>query len=334
MMPFRNPIRRRATAPAECPSESVGSPHSTTQTRSLARPRNSTIPPALPPVKRYSMKKLRKFYMSNLSSKSGSLQDQNIISASYYQLGDTTLIRLEASPVPGSTSDTLLLESPRPNKGPGMPWLIRNISQSNTMKSIGLMIPIAPNLGYFSRMSHKEADTYMRDLKPSSDPKVITYQNPLPFDNLVVLASRISSRRSRRSLDSPPKSWFIQAMWEGLKRIKEMQDNNATADENDSQDGGNTLTDISKMVDGVMDTFGDSLLLFHYKVMKIQQKSDHSMTAVEERKNIVQQEILERNREITSTQANWHTAEQERERLRRRESDLRKQLRLSDPIPQ
>ncbi|CEL63627.1 hypothetical protein RSOLAG1IB_10905 [Rhizoctonia solani AG-1 IB] len=298
-MPLRIPARRRATVP-------------------------STFPDA--PQPRHSMKKFRKFYMSNISSHTSTLQSQNIISASYHQSQDTILIRLVTSPIQGGNLDTLLLESPKSNKGPGMPRLIRSISQSNAMKAIGFMIPIAPNLGHFGQTNHTDADTYIRTWGFTTQ-DTVPFPTPLPFDNLVVLASKISSRRSRRSLDSPPKTWFIEAMWEGLKRIRDMNDNNQPeAGHHKGAQGAENIRNIPALVDGVMDTFGESLLQFHYKIMKIQQKSDHGATAVEQRKNTVQQEIVERNRETNNTQASWQEAEQRREMLRRRESALRKQL--------
>ncbi|EUC53543.1 hypothetical protein RSOL_010100 [Rhizoctonia solani AG-3 Rhs1AP] len=156
---------------------------------------------------------------------------------------------------------------------------------------------------------------------------MITYQSPLPLDNLIVLANKISSRRSRRSLRSPTRCWFIQAMWEGLKRLQPLE-STPPVDMGASSppDSIDTPADIRALVDGVMQTFGSSLLLFHHKVLKIQQKRDHTMSASQEQQQIVRQEIAERNEDINRTQANWHAVEQEREELRRRESLLRKHI--------
>jgi hypothetical protein len=139
------------------------------------------------------------------------------------------------------------------------------------MKAIGFMIPIAPNLGHFGQTNHTDADTYIQTWGFTTR-DTIPFPTPLPFDNLVVLASKISSRRSRRSLDSPPKTWFIEAMWEGLKRIRDMNDNNQPeAGHHKGAQGAENIRNIPALVDGVMDTFGESLLQFHYKIMKIQQ---------------------------------------------------------------
>ncbi|KDN39277.1 hypothetical protein RSAG8_08912, partial [Rhizoctonia solani AG-8 WAC10335] len=204
-----------------------------------------------------------------------------------------------------------------------MPRMFRTISQSSAIKSIGNMIPIAPNLGHFRSIPYETHPV------PSVTPlETITYQIPLPLDNLIVLANKISSRRSRRSLHSPARSWFIHAMWEGLKRLQSLHENNPPADLGapNSPHSGDTPADIRALVDGVMHTFGGSLLLFHHKVLKIQQKRDHTMSASQEQKKIVRQEIAERNEDINRTQSNWHAVEQEREELRRREMLLRKQL--------
>ncbi|KAG8720622.1 hypothetical protein FRC11_003122, partial [Ceratobasidium sp. 423] len=115
-------------------------------------------------------------------------------------------------------------------------------------------------------------------------------------------------------------------VWEGLKRLRAFHENTPPVDLGASSDHNIAPAGVQGLLDGAMRTFGDSLLLFHHKVLKIQQKSDHSMSASQDRKNIVRQEIDERNQDIIKTQANWRAAEQERENLRRKESLLRKQL--------
>ncbi|KAH7338619.1 hypothetical protein B0J17DRAFT_717046 [Rhizoctonia solani] len=319
--------RRRATVPQYHESERKNPLPQPTTPAKIPSTSNSSLPFA----HRRSLKRLRKYYLSNLSSKRGSTQNQLITSGAYYRLEDTDCIHLETYENIGGTLGTLLLESPRPNKGPSMPQLLRRLSQSNAIKSIGNMVPVAPNLGYFSGSCHEASNAQTHKLLPTNPLETITYQTPLPLDNIVVLAGRISSRRSRRSLDSKPRSWFIEAMWEGLNRLKAVHENGLFLDPGTSSKGDNTPADISALVDGVMPTFGPSLLHFHHRVLKIQQKRDHTMSASQEQKSIVRQEIAERNQDILKTQAGWRAAEQEREELRRRESLLQKRVQARSP---
>ncbi|KAH7338617.1 hypothetical protein B0J17DRAFT_628047 [Rhizoctonia solani] len=198
-----------------------------------------------------------------------------------------------------------------------MPQLIRRISQSNAVQFIGNIVHVAPNLGYFSSM-HREA------LPAPSE--AISFQIPLPLDNIVVLAGRISSRRSRRLLTSTSRNWFIEAMWEGLKRLQTVHERNGPVDREASPEPNNPHLGIPALVDDVMPTFGASLLHFHHKVLKIQQKRDHSMSASLVQKNIVRQEIAERNQDILLTQAGWDAVEQEKEELRRKANQLQNAL--------
>ncbi|CAE6536474.1 unnamed protein product [Rhizoctonia solani] len=326
MKSFPNPMRRRSTAPeGHIPESMAASSGPATRPKPPSRSQSS----GPPPIHRRSLKRLRKYYIANISPKSGHIQDQVILSASYYQSDGVDFIHLNTSGSQSGIQGVFLLESPQPNKGPGVPRLLRRFSQSNAMKSIGNMVPIAPNLGYFS-VSREASGLQVNILLPTTPLDTITYQTPLPLDNLVVLTGKISSPRSRRSLDSPARTWFIPAVWEGLKRLKAFHENTPPADLEASSNHDTAPAGVQKLLDGAMSTFGDSLLLFHHKVLKIQQKFDHSMSANQERKNIVRQEIDERNQDITKTQANWHAAEQERENLRRKESLLRKQLSASN----
>ncbi|CAE6397061.1 unnamed protein product [Rhizoctonia solani] len=318
--------RRRSTAPELHTPESpiaASRPPKTTASDHLQGS-------GLPPIERRSLKKFRKYYIANLSSKNGSTQDQAIISGAYFQSEgpDLKSIRLETLGSNSGARGALILESPRPQKGGlSMPRVFRTISQSNAMKSIGNMVPIAPNLGHFRSIPFETPDEQAHPVLSATLLESITYQTPLPLDNLIVLASKISSRRLRRSLHSPTRSWFIQAMWEGLKRLQSL-DSTPPVDlgASSSPDSSDTPADIRALVDKVMQTFGGSLLLFHHKVLKIQQKRDHSMSASQEQQQIVRQEIAERNEDISRTQANWHVVEQESEALRRRESLLRKHI--------
>ncbi|CAE6494036.1 unnamed protein product [Rhizoctonia solani] len=324
MNAFRVIARRRATVPQYHQSEPTNAPPGLTPPTNLP---SSSPNLSLPPVPRRSIKKFRKYYIANISSKHGSTQNQVITSGTYHKSGAADFIRLETSENVGGTLGVILLES-RPNKGPNTPRLLRRLSQSNAVKSIGNLVPIAPNLGYFSSMRREASGSPNVDPFPATPQETITFQVPLALDSVVVLAGMISSRRSRRSLDSKSNTWFIETLWEGLKRLKAVHENDSLVDPAVSldRDGGNTSTGIPALIDEIMPKFGPSLLHFHHKVLKIQQKRDHTMSASREQKDIVRQEIAERNQDILQTQASWHVAEQEREELRRRESLLRKRV--------
>ncbi|CAE7207165.1 unnamed protein product [Rhizoctonia solani] len=312
--------RRRSTAPEP------RTPESPTMAASLP-PRRASVPvhsrnTSLPPIGRRPLKKFRKYYIGNLSSNNGSTQDQTITSAGYFQSEDSDLksIRLETQGSNGARG-VLLLESPHPNKGLSMPRMFRTISQISAVKSIGNMVSISPNLGYFSSTPYETSGG-----QTHTPQETLEYQLPLPLDNLIVLANKLSTRRSRRSLHSRTRSWFIDAMWEGLKRLQSLHEIIPRREPVASREDSNVSTDIRGLIDGVMETFGGSLLHFHHKVLKIQQKRDHTMSASQEQKRIVRQEIAEINEDINQTQAKWQEVEQEREQLRRRESLLRKKL--------
>ncbi|CAE6462202.1 unnamed protein product [Rhizoctonia solani] len=317
---------RRSTAPADL--QTPASPTASSRlpwVNAPGRLQNS----GLPTIERRSLKKFRKYYIANLSSKNGSTHDQSIISAAYFQSEgpDLKSIRLETVGNKSGARGVLILESPRPNKGLNMPRMFRTLSQSNAVKSIANIVPIAPNLGHFRSIPCETRDGQAPPVPSGTPIDTITYQTPLPLDNLIVLASKISSRRSRRSLQSPSRGWFILAMWEGLKRLQSLHEGIPPVDLGVSTlpNSSDTPADIQALVDGVMPTFGNSLLLLHHKVLKIQQKRDHTMSASQELKQNVRQEIDERNEDFYRTQANSRAAEQEMEELRRREILLQKQ---------
>lgn len=324
MRAFRAIARRRATVPQYHQPEPI---NASPRLASPAKLPGGSPNLSLPPAQRRPIKKFRKYYIANISSQYGSTQNQVITSGTYHKSETTDFIRLETSENVGGTLGVILLES-RPSKGPNTPRLLRRISESNAVKSISNVVPIAPNLGYFSSTHREASDSQTYHPSSAVHQETITFHIPLPLDNVVILVGRISTRRSRRSLDSKSSTWFIEAMWEGLKRLKAVHENDSLVDPAVSldRDGDNTPTGIPALIDEVMPTFGPSLLLFHHKVLKIQQKRDHTMSASREQKDIVRQEIAERNQDILQTQASWHVAEQEREELRRRESLLRKRV--------
>ncbi|CAE6429618.1 unnamed protein product [Rhizoctonia solani] len=309
--------RRRSTVPQYNKHEAMSnSPRDATPVQLPNHSQNLN----LPPVSRRSLKRLRRYYLANLSSKHGSTQNQTITSGTYHVSEGADFIRLETSENKEGNLGILVLESPRPNKGPNMHRLL------SAMQSIGNMVPIAPNLGYFSSMDRTASESYIHNLVPTPASESITFQIPLPLDNVVVLAGRISSRRSRRLLGSKERNWFIEAMWEGLKRLNAVNEGNAPVNPGSSPNRENIHPRIPALVDEVMPTFGASLLHFHHKVLRVQQKRDHSMSASQEQKNMVRREIAERNQDIIQTQAGWNAVEQEREELRRKENQLQQRL--------
>ncbi|KAG8682762.1 hypothetical protein FRC11_014436, partial [Ceratobasidium sp. 423] len=112
MKSFPIPIRRRSTARDDpIPESTAASPPT-----SRPKPPNHSQSSGLPPVERRPLKKLRKYYISNISSKNGSTQDQAILSAAYYHLDGVDFIHLNTSGSQSGIQGMLLLESPRPNK--------------------------------------------------------------------------------------------------------------------------------------------------------------------------------------------------------------------------
>ncbi|CAE6477085.1 unnamed protein product [Rhizoctonia solani] len=226
--------------------------------------------PGLPYIARRSLKRFRKYYITNLSSKNGSTQGQVITSGAYFEPNGLRpkSIRLETLGSDSGARGVLILEAPQPQK--------EELSRFRRL-SIGDMVAINSELGHFRSIPLETPDGQAHRVPSATPSQTTSYQTPLPLDNVIVLANKILSHRSRHSLHFKTRSWFIQAMWEGLKRLQSLEAPQSTYGVISSfPRSSDTPANIQAPIDGVMKTFGSSLLYFHYRVLMIERKRDHA----------------------------------------------------------
>ncbi|EUC53581.1 hypothetical protein RSOL_012780, partial [Rhizoctonia solani AG-3 Rhs1AP] len=189
--------------------------------------------PGLPYIARRSLKRFRKYYITNLSSKNGSTQGQVITSGAYFEPNGLRpkSIRLETLGSDSGARGVLILEAPQPQK--------EELSRFRRL-SIGDMVAINSELGHFRSIPLETPDGQAHRVPSATPSQTTSYQTPLPLDN---------------SLEAPQSTYGV------ISSFPRSSD---------------TPANIQAPIDGVMKTFGSSLLYFHYRVLMIERKRDHA----------------------------------------------------------
>ncbi|KAB5589361.1 hypothetical protein CTheo_7199 [Ceratobasidium theobromae] len=287
-------------------------------------------------------RKLQSFYLKHVASdeRPDGIRDEIVTSARYYDADGKVLIRFAISNRSGSEQRAMILQPPP--RGSFSIYkdvfidLLDTSAPNNILRSISSFAPIIHHYGLFCNASVEDADQHIASLfgVVGSFKAEYKYTPPLPLDEVVVLTHTITSRCLHYVFDTPLNHWFIQAMWEGMIRLKDRD----LAIESDIKEPSNKEpSPLDEYLDNVMEQFGSNLFKFHQQILRAQQGSERCMKAQESRNASIKEDIERRNQLISRRQASINATILENERMKKDirllEEKLRERELSASPVP-
>lgn len=254
-----------------------------------------------------------------------------IVSASYFKSQASELIRFDILENTGIIRGTLLLEPIEE----GVDSKEKSAPPSIHSGILSVMKSMAPSGTYFDcfrDVSTESARLYTEVQFSGLPGETITYDPPLPIENIIVLAVLISSRRFCEAPKSHEKYWLVQTMWEGLRRLKASQSDPPRETTGEYVRVG-PIFKLTPM-NGVFENYESELESYRKQITAPQHVSSEintivqptnsnyytylkliNLTGAPPQKDDIQEEIDQRKREIAEKLKRSKQLEQERERL-------------------
>lgn len=233
-----------------------------------------------------------------------------IVSASYFKSQASELIRFDILENTGIIRGTLLLEPIEE----GVDSKEKSAPPSIHSGILSVMKSMAPSGTYFDcfrDVSTESARLYTEVQFSGLPGETITYDPPLPIENIIVLAVLISSRRFCEAPKSHEKYWLVQTMWEGLRRLKASQSDPPRETTGEYVRVG-PIFKLTPM-NGVFENYESELESYRKQITAPQHLIN--LTGAPPQKDDIQEEIDQRKREIAEKLKRSKQLEQERERL-------------------